>query len=69
MQTSHFKTRKTQRSIPTEAIDLLEFFGQYTTGDKLVLSAKNCRQLDEFFAKQIALIESGKPSVLTKALY
>lgn len=61
MQTKHFNVRMQQRGIPSDIIKILRVFGYELEKEKVVLTAKNCKQIEEFLDQQIALLIKDKP--------
>lgn len=61
MQTHHFTARMRQRGITEDKVQILRIFGYELEQGKIVLTAKNCKQIEDFLSRQIALLTSGKP--------
>lgn len=61
MQTKHFNARMRQRGIPSDIVNILRVFGYELEKEKIVLTAKNCKQIEEFLDQQIALLTKDKP--------
>ena len=62
MKTRHFMSRMNQRGITTETVNIVRSFGYETERNKIVLTAKNCRQIEDFLAKLICQISRHKMS-------
>jgi len=62
MQTNHFTARMRQRGITGDIVKILRTFGYETESDKIVLTAKNCKQIEDFLEQQISLLVSNKSS-------
>lgn len=61
MRTYHFTTRMQQRGITEDIVKILRTFGYEIEREQIVLTARNCKQIEDFLSRQIALLTSGKP--------
>lgn len=56
-RTRHIQKRMTQRGISSEILNLVERFGIYDNGDKVILTRKNCQKLSEVLANMKRLVD------------
>lgn len=62
MKTRHFMSRMSQRGITTETVNIVRSFGYETEKNKIVLTAKNCKQIENFLTTLIRQISHHKMS-------